>query len=526
MLETIRRHQQSWLTYVIFIAIIVVFAVNFGPGSSSCQSGGVGTSYAAMVDGDYIRLQDFQLAYSQQFEAMRRRALASNFDMNEKLAEQMGLRQSVIDQLINEKLIGKEAERRGIRVSDAELLEHLQKLYRVKDATEEDYRNFVERNFHTTRQRFEDDQRAQLAAQKLAGVVTDNLGISDKELLADFLRDRDRAMIEYVKFDLGSVKLVEPTAAAIDELIAKDAKAIEDRFQADGARYRTPEKRQARMILLSLGKDATDADVARARSTLETLRDQVGTGADFAALAKEKSQDAATAALGGDLGLRARGELPAGLDAVIFSLKPGDVAKEPVRTDTGMALVKLETVKASEPRPLAEVRRDVAISIVRERSADAQLRGAAEKLLAELKGGKKLADLTVTEEESDKGKADKKPVAKPVRFESAWIVRTQEALPRIGVAPELQKDIFALTTQSPLAPKVYSINRAYYVVVLKDRELPDLTKFEAEKEQLRQQALWTKRSRVFQDWVKSLRTRADVQLNQGLFGRRAPTDEG
>ena len=42
----------------------------------------------------------------------------------------------------------------------------LQKLYRVKDATEEDYRNFVERSFHTTRQRFEDDQRAQLAVRR------------------------------------------------------------------------------------------------------------------------------------------------------------------------------------------------------------------------------------------------------------------------------------------------------------------------------------------------------------------------
>lgn len=525
MLETIRRHQQSWLTYLIFVAIIVVFAVNFGPGSSSCQQGVGGTSFAASVDGDYIKLQDYQLAYSQQLEQLRRRAAASHFELTERMAEQMGLRQQVIDQLINERLLAKEALRRGLRVSDEELLDYLQKTYKVKDVSEEDYKSFVARNFGTTRQRFEDERRGELAAQKLAQVVTDNVAVSDDELKQEYLRDRDRAMISYVKLDLAAVKLTEPTQADIDKLVAAEPKALEERYQADAPRYRTPEERQGRMIFLKLAKDASDAEVARARSELQTIRDQVTGGADFGAVAKDKSQDDATKAKGGDLGLRRRGELAPAIDEALFTLKKDEISKDPVRTDDGMALVQVTTVKEPQPRPLDSVKSEVAASILRERAADDQLRGQADKLLAELKAGKKLDELTVSEDEKNKSadandkKAAKPAADKPVRYDSAWIIKSQEAIPRIGVAPELQKEIFTLTKDRPVAPKAYKVNRAYYVVVLKDRETPDLAKFETEKESLRQQALWTKRTQVFQDWMKHLRTLADVQLNPALTSR-------
>jgi peptidyl-prolyl cis-trans isomerase D len=342
-------------------------------------------------------------------------------------------------------------------------------------------------------------------------------------------------MFSYVKFDLGSVKLAEPTPADIDKLIAAEPKAIEERYQADAARYRTPEERQGRMIFLKLAKDATDADVARARSELQTLRDQVGSGADFGAIAKEKSQDPATKDKGGDLGFHKRGELAPAIDEALFTLKKDEISKDPVRADDGLALVQVTALKEPQPKPLDSVKREVAASILRERAADEQLKGQADKVLAELKGGKKLDEITVSEDEKNKpaeAKADKKgakPVVaaadKPLRYDSAWIIKTQDAIPRIGVAPELQKEIFTLTKDSPVAPKAYKVNRAYYVVVLKDRETPDLAKFQTEKESLREQAVWTKRTQVFQDWLKHLRTVADVQLNPALLSR-AGRDQG
>lgn len=546
MLDTIRRHQKSWLTYVIFLAIIVVFAVNFGPGSSSCGSLG-GTSYAAMVDGDYIPQQDFAMAYSQQLEQMRRRARASQFDFTEKMAEQMGLRQQVIEGLITEKLLAREATRRGLRVSDAELLEYLHKAYKVNDVSVDDYRAFVERNFRMTVQRFEDERRQELLAQKLASFLQDETTVSERDLRDDYMRDHDRAMIEYVKFDVTGIKLVEPSKADIDKLIAAEPQAIDARYQADAAHYRTAEERQAREIVLKLSKDATDADVARLRSQLSTFKDQIASGADFVALCKEHSQDEVSKAKGGDLGWHKRGELAPAIDRAVFALKVNEMTSEPLRADDGLHLVQLVAIKPSEPKPQDEVKNEVAASILRERVADAQLAAAATNLLTELKAGKKLEALTISESDAKKPKDEPKaapPAAKdagkgkavaaktapppavaedrPLRYESAWITKTQEGLPRIGVAPELQQAIFALTKEAPVAPQIYKVGRTYYVVVLKEREIPDLAKFESDKASLREQALWSKRSRVFQEWMQHLRQQAEVELNPSLFASQRP----
>ena len=541
MLDTIRRHQQSWLTYLIFVALIVVFAVNFGPGSSSCRSVS-GSNYAAIVDGDYIRQQEFGILYGRQLEMLRQRAQGSGMDFGD-IAEKIGLKQQVIDQLVSNKILAHEAARRGLVVSDAELLKELETRYSVTNVTRQQYERFVENTFQTNIPTFENDVRNEILGKKLSAVVTDNVSVSDDELKRDFMRERDRAMIDYVRFDMTGVKLAEPDAAAIDKLLTDDAKAVNDRYNADALKYRTPEERQARQIVVKLAKDASDAEVEKARAQLRTLKDQIDAGADFAAVAKASSQDDATRAQGGDLGWHKRGELPPAIEDAIFKLKANELSAEPVRTSDGLHLVQLAAIRPPAPKPFDEVKREVAASILRERSADAQLATAADALLTQLRAGKALTELTVSEDEARaqktaaavpakgkpaaKGKAAAKPAAdKPVRYESAWITKSEEAIPRIGVSPELHGVIFALTTDKPLADKVFKVGHAYYVVVLKNREIPDLAKFEAEKQSLRQQALSGKRYRVFQDWLKHLREQATVELNSAIFGPGRKTDAG
>ncbi|MBN1961053.1 MAG: SurA N-terminal domain-containing protein [Deltaproteobacteria bacterium] len=538
MLDIIRRHQKSWITYLIFAGIIVVFAVNFGPGSGSCHNGGA-VSYAAMVNGEYIAQQDFAIAYSHQLEQMRRRAQASNFDFTEEMAQRMGLHHQVIDGLINNKLLAREAERLGLRVSDAELLEYLHNLYKVKDVDVSDYRNFVERNFRTSVQRFEQERRDELLAQKVAQFLQDSVTVNDNELRDDYMRNHDRAKIEYVKFDVASAKLVEPTAAEIKKLIESEPQAISDRYQIDAALYRTAEERQARQIVLNVAKDASEADIARLRSKLITLKEQISSGADFAALCQEFSQDDATKAKGGDLGWHKRGDLAPEIEKAIFSLAANEIVKEPVRSSDNLYLIQLVAIKPSQLKPQAEVQNEVAASILRERSVDQQLSVAAKELLEKLKNGQKFETLTINssktknepKEKMAKKTNDKKdkPDITLQRHETEWITKTQEALPQIGIAPELKDAVFTLSKEAPIAPKTYKVGKAYYVMVLKDRETPDVTKFESEKDSLREQALWSKRNRVFQEWMQHLRSLARVELNPALFAdsrQSANPDEG
>ena len=61
------------------------------------------------------------------------------------------------------------------------------------------------------------------------------------------------------------------------------------------------------------------------------------------------------------------------------------------------------------------------------------------------------------------------------------------------------------------------MNRSYFVVQLKERETPDLTQFEADKDSLRRTGLNVKQSRVYREWLRHLRRGAQIEYNPALF---------
>lgn len=527
MLDAMRKQRDSILIYLIFGALIVVFGVNFGPGSTTC-SGATG-NIAADVNGEPIRAEAFQVMYGRQIEAMRRRFRQGGMgDFTSDMAEQMGLRKQVIDQLVERKLLEQMARDMGLVVSDADLVAYLKENYGVDGVTAEQYQNWVQRSFQTSVARFEEDIRGELMGQKVAQVVTEAVGVSDDELKSDFLREHDRAMITYVKIDPTDVMAPEPGTADLDKLLAEGAKEIEERYNTDVFKYRTPQEHKVRQIVKKVAVGASEAEVARARSELQELKAQLEGGADFVALAKTKSDDAATKDKGGELGFVRRGQLDKTLEDAVFALKANAYTAEPVRTAEGFVLAQVTEVRPPAKRALDEVKRDVALSILRDRAGSTVAKQKAEALLADLKAGKTLEALTISEEDARKAAEAPnavKPAEKPlVRRETPWILRSQEAIPRLGASPELQQAIFALTLEKPMAEQVFSVGKGYVVVKLAQREAPDMVKFETEKAELRKQALSMKRARVLEGWVDHLRESAKVELNQGLFG--GATKEG
>lgn len=77
---------------------------------------------------------------------------------------------------------------------------------------------------------------------------------------------------------------------------------------------------------------------------------QLKKGGDFAKLAKEKSKDAAAAAQGGDLGYFTKDAMVEPFANAAFSMKPGEVSKEPVKTQFGYHIIKVED-KRTQPQP-------------------------------------------------------------------------------------------------------------------------------------------------------------------------------
>ncbi len=100
-------------------------------------------------------------------------------------------------------------------------------------------------------------------------------------------------------------------------------------------------------------------------------------GADFAALAKEKSTGPSGAG-GGDLGFFAKGQMVPEFDKVVFDLKPGELFDDPVKTQFGFHVIKVEERRKKEVPPFEKVKEQLRAEISQSLGA-AYVEGLREK---------------------------------------------------------------------------------------------------------------------------------------------------
>ncbi len=523
MLHVMRRHSQSFLIYLIFGAIIVVFAVNFGPGSSGC-SGGMASEYAAKVNDDVIPRQEFSQLYSRQLDSMRRSARASGSEFTEDMARRLGLRTQIIDGLIEQRLLAQEAKKRGLTVSDDDLLEYLEETFRIGDVNFADYQGWVNRQFQTTVVKFEQEVRDEIVSERMRRIVREGVSISDGELRETFARDNDRAMVTFIRFDTQEIDVEAPSAEAIAELLEEETEAVEKKYDTEKFKYRTPKRVKARQILKALASDASDADVAKARGELLELKSQIDGGADFGSLAKSQTADEAGKESGGEMGWLERGKVAKSIIDAVFELNTDDILGDPVRSPQGLHLIQVTEIEAAAVKELDEVKEEVATTLLEERSADVIAEEQAKGFMAKLVAGESFDELTLTVEEKrelEEAASDAEGVAdfKPVRKDTPWMLKGFEVLPLIGSSQELHDEIFTqLSTDNPVASRPYKVGRAWVVVNLKEREMPDFSKFEESKDTLRTQAVSLKSSKVYRAWIDYLRKESVIQLSTELFG--------
>ncbi len=120
-------------------------------------------------------------------------------------------------------------------------------------------------------------------------------------------------------------------------------------YQANAAKFEQPAQTRARHILLA--KAGSDA-LQKAKDLLAQLR----AGASFEELAKTQSTDQGSAARGGDLGFFGAGKMVQPFEDALNKLsKPGDLS-EPVESEFGYHIIRLEERREKGRQPYAEVR--------------------------------------------------------------------------------------------------------------------------------------------------------------------------
>ena len=155
---------------------------------------------------------------------------------------------------------------------------------------------------------------------------------------------------------------------------------IKSVYDANISAFLAPRRFQLAQIVVTVAKDADKAAEEAARKKLEDLVKKLKQPrADFAALARSASDDAATAERDGEIGWVAEPDLRPEIRSQVMGLAKAAIT-EPVRLDDGWHILRLVDTEASHTRPLAEVR-DALAQRIRAERAEANRRAYVTDLL-------------------------------------------------------------------------------------------------------------------------------------------------
>jgi peptidyl-prolyl cis-trans isomerase C len=98
--------------------------------------------------------------------------------------------------------------------------------------------------------------------------------------------------------------------------------------------------------------------LVRTQEEAEAIIEQLDAGADFAELAVEKSTDPGKGD-GGDLGYFGPGQMVEPFEEAAFALEVGAYTKEPVQTQFGWHVIKVEDRRAQQPPAFEDVKEQI-----------------------------------------------------------------------------------------------------------------------------------------------------------------------
>ena len=362
MLSAIRNKSKGWVAYLIVGLITVPFALF---GIQDYVSRSANTSIAT-VDGEEIDLN----IYYQELDSKQR-----------NLQQQLGasysqeiddvLKQSIIDSMINEKLIETFANSMGVVSLENEVRSVIEtnETFQVDGKfSEERYSQLLRLNRYSpagyelaqskllTREQIKRNLSGSAFMSSIQIKQLNNLASQEREVsyialnakdfenqvsvpkseITDYFNENRSIFVEAKKV---KVDFVELSLADMEEPANPDEDTLQSLYDDNSELYTNLERRRAQHILVETEDLAKD------------LLNQINQGADFAELALTNSKDTSSNEKGGDLGFFERDLMGAEFDKAAFAMNIGEVS-EIVSTDYGyfhiikLTDIELETVQA------------------------------------------------------------------------------------------------------------------------------------------------------------------------------------
>jgi peptidyl-prolyl cis-trans isomerase D len=396
MFRFFRRYRDAvkkWLLvfFLTLVSVSMVITLAPLPGGNTQME----VNVLADVDGEPVTTQDVQRSIQSR---LRNSPLADNPEMVARMAS------IILDDMILRRALQKEAKKLGIGVTDLELSQDLRTsmpfLYPEGNFVGiERYRDFISQQAGMTVPQFEAQLREGLLLQKMRAVITDGVRVSPDEVRQEFRRRNAKAKIEYVVFDpsryLQSVEISQG--------------ALESFFKKNEERYKAAEHRRVRYVLIDpdrvraqvkLSEDdlrqyynqhlsdfrvedrvkvahilfktegKTPEEIQTLEKTARDVLEKLKSGADFAAMAKQYSEDS-SASQGGEIGWIVRGQTVKEFEDAAFRMKAGEVS-DLIRTSYGFHIIKVFDKQQAHLQTFDEVKGQIREDLSKQKFAEAQ----------------------------------------------------------------------------------------------------------------------------------------------------------
>lgn len=515
MLDRMRRHK-GWLKWSLAL-VVLTFVVLYFPDFLNTTTPGLGPSQSqalASVNGTPVTVGTFTRRYAAQMNAYRQ---AYGGQISEQMLRQLGIDRQILQALIDEEAMVAEAGRQGLVVTDAEVRERILSLPSFQEGGrfigEQRYRQALQfNNPPYTVSEFEAAIRRELLVAKLQNAVAGWVTVSDAEVDAEYRRRNEKVKVD----------VVPVTAAAFRAQVTVTDADLTARFEANKETYRIGERRKFKYALVDVeqvraGLTVTDADVqafytqnvgqyttpaqvrashilfqtsgkdeAAVRTQAEAVLAQArAPGADFAALARQHSEDASNKDLGGDLNYFGRGRMVPEFEAAAFAMKPGDIS-DLVKTQFGFHIIKLVDTQPEVVRPMAEVREEIADQL-RWQRAQTEAESIAKAVAS---SAKTLADL------------ERLAGERKLAMQETGFFLTTEPVGDLGMQPELATTVFGLADGAVSTPQ--RVARGWVIASVTGRQDSYIPQIAEVRDRVREDVVTEKAGQLAQQKAASI----------------------
>jgi peptidyl-prolyl cis-trans isomerase D len=332
--------------------IMVVVAITFFAWlvlDLSGITGGTGlltNTSVGKVNGTSVDARTYQSIVQQSIDNRQQQAPGSL-----TLEDQKQVRDEVWDQIIQNRVLDAEYRRRGISVSEDEIVQAIrnsplaefQNVPEFQTDSQFDLGKYQRWLTSSVAQQYlpslEAQYRGELQRAKLLRVVTADVYLSDAALWEQY-RDEN----ETVKVALTAII---PDNAVPDSAVRLSDAEVAAYYKGHQDEFKQP--RTAYLSYVALPRLTTAADTAATLARADSARQEILAGAPFAEVALRESADSVTAAKGGELGEWTRGTMDPAFDSAAFAVPLKTVSK-PVLSQFGFHLIEISSRKGKKAK--------------------------------------------------------------------------------------------------------------------------------------------------------------------------------